>query len=276
MKDGTAKRYYKKIKTTLSGVNNTDKFAKQFINLINSSDNEMYHKERLERRLFSDKWLDPIENVIPIIDKITRNPRETLRKFQEVLPVERAKKTDTDTIKHLAANTQFIREINEDGNVTPSKVLTSRHDSSIDTYENRFLMSLIKKLHMYLGYRSKIIVEKMHSDYVHSLNVNSKIKWHNTEIDYDINLNIRKQVEIDSIASQNQRLLDRVTEVRKGISSLMLSPFMKEMSGYLEVKPPIMKTNILMKNIDFKQCYDLWLNLERVDKIDYEVLIEIY
>jgi exonuclease SbcC len=271
MKDGTAKRYYKKIKTTFSGVNNTDKFAKQFINLINSSDNEMYHKERLERRLFSDKWLDPIEDVIPVIDKITRNPRETLRKFQEVLPVERAKKTDTDTIKHLAANTQFIREINEDGDVTPSKVLTSRHDSSIDTYENRFLMSLIKKLHMYLGYRSKIIVEKMHSDYVHSLNVNSKIKWHNTEIDYDINLNIRKQVEIDSIASQNQRLLDRVTEVRKGISSLMLSPFMKEMSGYLEVKPPIMKTNILMKNIDFKQCYDLWLNLERVDKIDYEV-----
>ncbi len=271
MKDGTAKRYYKKLKTTFSGVNRSDEFAKQFINLIDGSDNEMYHREKLERRLFDDKWLDAIEDIIPVIIKITRYPRETLKKFQEVLPVERAKKTDTDTIKHLAANTQFIREINQNGDVTPSKVLTSRQDSSIDIYENRFLMTLIRKLHLYLGYRSKIIVEQMHSDYVHSLKIKSKMDWHKTEIDYDINLSIRKKVEDDSIASLNHKLLDRITEVRKSIGNLMLSRFMKEMSGYLEVKPPIMKTNILMKNVDFKQCYDLWINLERVDKIDFEV-----
>jgi len=160
MKDGTAKRYYRKLKTTFSGVNKTDDFAKQFINLINASNNELYQKEKLERRLFDDKWLDDIEDIIPIVDKIARNPKETLQKFQEVLPVERAKKTDTDTIKHLAANTQYIREIGRDGSVKPSKVLTSRHDSSIGIYENRFIMTLIKKLHMYLGYRSNIIVKR--------------------------------------------------------------------------------------------------------------------
>ena len=271
MKDGTAKRYYKKLNTTFTGVNKTDSFAKQFLNLINSAEAEMYQKEKLEKRIFDDSWIEDIENIIPVIDKITRNPRETLYKLQEVVPVERAKKTDSDTIKHLASNTQFIREVDRKGNVTPTKVLTSRHDSTINIYENRFLMTLVNKLYQFVEIRSNLIIDKMHTEYVNLLRVKSKLTWEETEINYDINLKINHNIEDDEMASKNQELLDRLTEVRKGVSNLKLSRFMKEMSGYNPVRPPIMKTNIIMKNVDFKKCYDLWLKLDRVDQIGYEI-----
>ncbi|MFW5889001.1 MAG: DUF2357 domain-containing protein [Bacillota bacterium] len=271
MKDGTAKRYYKKLNTTFTGVNKTDSFAKQFLNLINSAKAEMYQKESLEKRIFDDSWIEDIEEIIPVIDKITRNPRETLYKFQEVVPIERAKKTDSDTIKHLAANTQFIRDVDRIGNITPTKVLTSRHDSTLNIYENRFLMTLVNKLHQFVEIRSNLIIDKMHTEYVNMLKIKSEIVWEDTEINYDINLKINRSIEDDDITDKNQQLLDRLTEVRKGVSNLKLSRFMKEMSGYLPVRPPIMKTNIIMKNVDFKKCYDLWLKLDRVDQIGYEI-----
>ena len=108
MEEGTAKRYYKKINTTFEGVNRLDDFAKQYLNLIESSKLELYQKERRERRIFDDSWLKNIEGIIPIIDKLMRSPKETLKKVSEVVPVERAKKIDSNTIRHLAANTQLI------------------------------------------------------------------------------------------------------------------------------------------------------------------------
>ncbi|MGM0495858.1 MAG: DUF2357 domain-containing protein [Bacillota bacterium] len=271
MKDGTAKRYYKKLNTTFKGVNKTDSFAKQFLNLINSGKAEMYQKEKLEKRIFDDSWIADIENIVPVIDKITRNPREILYKYQEVVPIERAKKTDPDTIKHLAANTQFIRDVDRSGNVMPTKVLTSRHDSTINIYENRFLMTLVNKLHQFVEIRSNLIIDKMNTEYVNILKVKSKLSWESTEINYDINLRINRDIDDDEIADKNQELLDRLTEVRKGVSNLKLSRFMKEMASYPPVRPPIMKTNIIMKNVDFKKCYDLWLKLDRVDQIGYEI-----
>ncbi|MCF7924524.1 MAG: DUF2357 domain-containing protein [Candidatus Izimaplasma sp.] len=271
MKDGTAKRYYKKLNTTFTGVNKTDSFAKQFLNLFNSAESELYQKERLEKRIFDDSWIADIEAIVPVIDKITRNPRETLYKFQEVVPIERAKKTDPDTIKHLASNTQFIREVDRHGNVKPTKVLTSRHDSTINIYENRFLMTLVNKLYQFVELRYNLIIEKMHTEYVNLLKINSKLKWETTEINYDVKLRINRHIDDDEIATKNQELLDRLTEVRKGVANLKLSRFMKEMASYIPVRPPIMKTNIIMKNVDFKKCYDLWLKLDRVDQIGYEI-----
>ncbi len=271
MIDRDAKKYYKKINTTFVGVNKQDDFAKMFINLLKSGNTTLYQKERRERRIFDDSWMDSLEQAIPVIDKLTRKPRETLKKTSMVVPVERAKRVDKDTIRHLASNTQFIKNIDKDGNVLPSKVLTSFSDSDLGTYENRFLRSLVDNLYIFVEKRYDLIIKKMHTEYVNFLNVKSEIEWQGATIDYDVTLKINQNMESDEIDQQNQILLDRITALRTSVTNFKLSKFMMDMKEFAPIQPPIMQTNLLQKNVDFRRCYDLWILIEQVDRIGYDV-----
>lgn len=270
MEEGTAKRYYKKINTTFEGVNKLDDFAKQYINLLESSKIELYQKERRERRIFDDSWLSNIEGIIPIIDKLMRSPKETLKKVSEVVPVERAKKIDSSTIRHLAANTQLIKKTNKKGEIQPTKLLTSFSEQELGTYENRFLMTLVDKIHTFLEIWYRLINHKMNTEYINYLKVNSTIEYQNANIDYDITLKIKRNMEDDAVCKKNQELFDRMKELRDTINNYKNSSFMRQMQNFAPIRPPIMKTNIIMKNIEFSQCYDLWLFLDTVDRVGYE------
>ncbi|MGD9909187.1 MAG: hypothetical protein AB7U79_01125 [Candidatus Izemoplasmatales bacterium] len=271
MIDRDASRYYKKINTTFVGVNKQDDFAKMFINLLESGNTTLYQKERRERRIFDDSWMDSVEQAIPVIDKLTRKPRETLKKTSMVVPVERAKKIDKETVRHLSQNTQLIRSIDREGNVIPSKVLTSFSESDLGTYENRFLRSLVDNLFIFIEKRYDLIIKKMHTEYVNFLNVKSEIEWMGATIDYDVTFQIHQNMEQDEIDQKNQVLLDRITEMRTSITNFKMSKFMLDMKAFPGVVPPIMQTNLLQKNVDFRKCYDLWILIEQVDRIGYDV-----
>ena len=271
MEEGTAKRYYKKINTTFEGVNRLDDFAKQYLNLIESSKLELYQKERRERRIFDDSWLKNIEGIIPILDKLMRSPKETLKKVSEVVPVERAKKIDSNTIRHLAANTQLIKKTNRKGEIQPTKLLTTYSEQELGTYENRFLMTLVDKIYTFIEIRFRLINHKMNTEYVNFLKVNSTVEYLGANIDFDINLKIKRNMLDDAVCKKNQELFDRMRDLRDTMTSYKNSKFMRAMANFPAVRPPIMKTNIIMKNIEFSQCYDLWLFLDTVDRVGYEV-----
>ena len=186
MDEGTAKRYYKKINTTFQGVNKLNDIAKEYINLLESSKLELYQKERRERRVFDDSWLTKIEGILPIIDKLTRNPRESLKRVSEIVPVERAKKIDSETVRHLASNTQYIKRADKNGEIMPSKLLTSYSEQDLGTYENRFLMSLVDKIYTFIEIRFKLINHKMNTEYINYLKVKSEIEYQSAKINYDI------------------------------------------------------------------------------------------
>jgi len=266
-----AKNYFKKVNTTFIGLNKQEQFAKTFINLLDSGDIELYQKERRERRIFDDSWMKAVEEAIPVIDKLTRRPRENLKKTQMVVPVERAKKVDKDTVRHLASNTQFIKEFDRDGNVIPTKVLTSFSESDLGTYENRFLRTLVDNLFMFIEKRYDLIMKKMHTEYVNHLNIKSKVTWFEAVLDYDITFQIHRNMTEDEIDKRNQNLLNRIIEIRTAITNFKLSKFMMDMKEFAPITPPILQTNIIMKNVDFKRCYDLWILVEQADKIGFDV-----
>jgi len=269
--DLNAKRYYKKINTTFAGVNKSDEFAQIFMNILKSGNTTLYQKERRERRVFDDAWMSAVEAAVPVIDKITRNPRENLKQMQMIVPIERAKKTDKDTIRHLAANTQLIKSISREGVVTPSKVMTSFNESDYGTYENRFLKTLVDKLYVFIEKRYDIIVKKMHTEYVNFLNVKSNVNWESANIDFDFTLKINQTLPEDEVDRKNQELLDRMTSLRTSITNFKMSLFMNQMREFPPVNPPIMKTNVLTKNADFKQCYNLWLMMDSLDQIGFDI-----
>ena len=267
----SAKKYFKKINTTFEGVNRQDEFAKSFLDILRGADTKLYHKERRERRIFDDSFMNSIEGILPVIDKLTRNPGEELKKHQEVVPIERAKKIDVDSVRHLAANTQLIRSADEDGNIVPSKILTSFSDSNLGTYENRFLMTLVNKLFSFVEVRYGVIVEKAKTEYINYLKIDSTLEWEDSTIDYDITFRIHQDSAQDEVGRRNLMLLRRITDIRQLITNYKLSKFMKDMENFPAVRPPIMKTNKILKNYDFKSCYDMWVLLDEVDRVGYDV-----
>jgi len=271
MKKDLAKRYFKKINTTFEGVNRQDEFAKTFLNLLNGADTNLYQRERRERRDFDDSWLQSVEDILPVIDKLTRNPGETIKKVSLVVPVERAKKIDADTVRHLAANTQLIKSADKFGNIVPSKVLTNYSESDLGTYENRFLKTLVEKLFSFIEIRYNLILEKAKTEYINYLKVDSSVETEDSVIEFDITFKIHQKTSQDEIGQKNQELLKRTTEIRSLITSYKLSKFMKAMQGFQEVKSPIMKTNAILKNYDFRACYDMWVLLDQIDRIGFDV-----
>ena len=271
MEDSSVKKYFKKLNTTFTGVNRTDEFAKVFLNLLKSGNTTLYQKERRERRIFEDTWMQAMEDTVPVIDKLTRNPKENLKSEKEVVPVELAKKVGRDSVRHLASNTQNIREIDKQGMVQPTKILTTFYESDLGTYENRFLKTLVDKLAIFIEKRHSLLVQKMRTEYVNFFNVKSDVDWDGADIGFDVTLKIKEPLPKDEADVKNLEMFDRITKLKTTVENLKASNFMNQMKGFIPVVPPIQKTNLIMKNPDFRTCYNLWIMMDSIDQIGFDV-----
>ena len=108
--------------------------------------------ERKETTLDTE-WIEIIEDTIQYIDNIFRSPNRFIVNEEEVVKVEQAKKITIETIKHLSKNTNFIQTIDENGDVTPSKLLNVRKEESYDTYENRLIYTLVQNMKIFINKR---------------------------------------------------------------------------------------------------------------------------
>ena len=63
-----------------------------------------------------------------------------------MVKVELARKVTVESVIHLTQHTNFIQKIDENGDVKPSKILNINREESLDTYENRFIFTLLNNL----------------------------------------------------------------------------------------------------------------------------------
>ena len=66
-----------------------------------------------EYKQFDEEWIVGLESFFPSLEKITRDIRCTLKYEEEILPVEKTRRTNNQSIRHLIRNTRYIKEINE-------------------------------------------------------------------------------------------------------------------------------------------------------------------
>ena len=228
-------------------------------------------KTNFERIEYDYSWLDKIEETIPYIDDIIRNPRKFIVQEEEVVPVERAKKITLETIRHLAQHTNFIQKIEDDGTITPNKVLNVHKEESYDIYENRFIYSLLINLDSFMQRRKKVTesgsfckVEKM-LKYQAKTNIDSE----NINISIDLHSNSFEDL---SAKSSNGTVEERVEKIELIINDFLKSQFIKELltGNILMVKSPIRKTNVILKNPNFQKALELWEFIEQYDVNDKE------
>ncbi len=257
--------YYSKIYDEIDTESQNDPFGTYVLARVKGGQKTVANKTQSEIRNFDMSFLDTIESVYPALTKIMRDPKKSIRYEQEVVAVEKAKKVDSDTVRHLSSHTQLIKEITKDGDVIPSKVQTTFAEEELAIYENRFIKSLVKRIEMFLERRYEVMKVSLESFETERLNVQNEFLMSGQKVTVGLDIQIKNDLSVNVETTKEQ--YNRLLYIRELIQSLKGTEFMRTLAKARDVVPPIMKTNIIMHNPDFKLCYGLWLYLDRVDGI---------
>ena len=119
-------------------------------NFIENTNSEYSEKTKEKILVFDLSWIQKLEETLPYIDNIVRNPRRFIVPEEEVTIIEKTKKVTQESIKHLAKHSSLVHEIDEEGFVKPAKLLNVYKEETYDLYENRFMFTLIKNLYKFI------------------------------------------------------------------------------------------------------------------------------
>lgn len=243
-----------------------------FMNNLNST---LAVKREYELSEYDYEWLEMIEEVLPYLDNILRNPKRFIINEEEIVKVELARKVTVESVIHLTQHTNLIQDIDEkNGDVKPSKILNINKEESLDTYENRFVYTLIHNLRTFFEKRveatgdSSSYMDKKDLTYVANTKVGSEDVRVSLRI-CSLDKNIKETKPSDSGLTYVERLkkvqvqLDGFngTELIQTLNKLHVAP----------VRSPIKKTNVILKNPNFKKAEELWnyiQSFESKDKIE--------
>ena len=238
-------------------------------NELQQGEKTIYNKTVRETKIFDGNFLDVVIGAYPSLLKICRDPKKTLAYMQEVVAMEKAKKVDSESIRHLASHTQYIRDINEQNEVIPSKILSTYAEDNIGIYENRFIKSLINCVIVFLDTRLKLMDENLESISADEIRYKNNIKLSHRKIDLEMNIKISNEILDET--QKARELFDKTKNALDKYRALKGTGLYQAVAKFKDVVPPIMKTNIILHNPDFKIAYNLWLYIDRTTEVGYNV-----
>lgn len=238
-------------------------------NELQQGEKTIYNKTVRETKIFDGNFLNVVIGAYPSLLKICRDPKKTLAYMQEVVAMEKAKKVDSESIRHLASHTQYIRDINEQNEVIPSKILSTYAEDNIGIYENRFIKSLINRVIVFLDTRLKLMDENLESISADEIRYKNNIKLSHRKIDLEMNIKISNEILDET--QKARELFDKTKNALDKYRALKGTGLYQAVAKLKDVVPPIMKTNIILHNPDFKIAYNLWLYIDRTTEVGYNV-----
>lgn len=233
------------------------------------------------------EWIDKIEEAMPALDVIIRNPSAAIEDVDEVLPVELSRHITEKSIKHLAQHTNYILDIKANGEVVPQKMLNVFHEETALTYENKFVNTLLNRLSAFVDKRMRILTGTS------GIEMNYRFGY-STEFDHfaaegaernsakiDLRIELTSPLGSDSSEADieiNERFeaaLERIKRINMAIIGYGSSAFAQKL-GRNYVRPPIIRTNAILKNKDLRECLNLWEYIESYDKVGYTLVSDEY
>lgn len=242
-------------------------------NLYNEYDNselEEFYKELsssldinvdYDKTEFDLEWLTIMEDTIRYIDNILRNPNRFIVNEEDIVKIELARRVTVESIKHLSRNTNLIQEYDkETGDIKPSKILNINKEESYNTYENRFIYSLIQNMKTYVMFKKKGL------ENVSNAKDDKKLKFSGTtkvgKTKYEISINLTSSLD-DSVSQDEnsvENVMARIEKLENRITDLTSSEVYKILNKMhiALVTSPIKKTNVILKNTNFQYALKLW------------------
>ncbi len=227
-------------------------------------------------------WIDVIENACPFVDNVIRVPKLTLVQDEVLVSTERAKRIMSDSIKDLAKHSNYIeQEPDENGDVTPAKILDIRSEETYNIYENRFLYTLVNDLDRFI-YQKELLLKKFNLVDEKSLEYTASTTNGIEKIDIELKVStqsIPKDKDDDKLKKFVEEQQKRIKLIREYITSWLRSEMITSLEkAHVQcVKPPLKPSNILLKNPNFQTASKLWeyirnydLQSNEMSKVDLE------
>lgn len=241
--------------------------TKTFLKKLES---DMMYSSNYVGGMLSFEWLDEIEYACPFIDNIMRKPKIALVREEEVAKIEKAKKINVSSVKDLSRHTEYIRRHDkETGDIEPEKILDIRNEESYNTYENRFLYTLYKQL-------VRFVLSK--EEELNNFNIKDEktLEYKGKTITLEEKVNIQIKISTESLPTNkvDKKLAEQVKGAKlrlKRVKDYMSSWQRSEVVKALDkakvplVNPPIKKTNVILKNPNFRVAAALWEYLNKYE-----------
>ncbi len=239
-----------------------------FLHNLNST---LFVKRDYDSREFDYEWMAILEDTIPYIDNILRNPKRFIINEEEIVKVELARKVTVESVIHLTQHTNLIQKIEDNGDVKPSKILNINKEESMDTYENRFIYTLLNDLRFFFEQRTKdgsgvsYCMDKRNMAY----EANTKVFGEDLKISLTVS-DVTKDVNEHAGDSATMSYAERIKKLKTQIDGFFGTELM-QILGKLHVSPvrsPIKKTNVILKNPNFRKAEALWNYLQTYQSKD--------
>ena len=255
--------------------------------LVMSSEVDASLKRSTIHKSIDSEWVDKIEAALPYLDVIVRNPSIMIEDVDEILPVELSRHISEKSIKHLAQHTNLILDITEDEEVIPQKILNVFHEETLLTYENKFINTLLVRLSAFVDKRYKALKGGYGTERNYKFSYSTEFEHYASESagrnQARVNLSIELTSPLTSEISepeieaneQYKLTLARVERISNALMSYMSSPYVRAL-GRNYVRPPVIRTNAILKNKNMKECLTLWEYIESFDKVGFSFVSDEY
>lgn len=250
-----------------------DRYFRYLFELAQASDTTIDQQREELVKVVDEEWISVIEDSLDAINNVIEKPRRFITTEQEVVPVSLAKKISADSVRHLSQNTQFLAP-SDDGGVHPTKILNVNMAETYDLYENRFVYHLIQRLLTFVDRRTDVIFWSTGNEVRNRFTMHSKIGDAYEEIEYNVEMTVKDRQNFAENDADNTDTFMRIDRVRRLVMALRGSSFCQLMKGCSVVRSPIQRTNLIMKDPNYRKCFQLWQFMERYDKVGYSIQVK--
>ncbi|MBO4693348.1 MAG: DUF2357 domain-containing protein [Clostridia bacterium] len=234
-------------------------------------------KKRYLLRAIDEAWVNIIEDTLPALDTIIRNPSKYIEEREEVLPIELSRNISVNSLKHLAQHTNLISKIEGD-KITPSKILNVFREETMQTYENKFINTLINRLFVFVNRRYEIAKKAGQDEKTTSIEFKDNFDHDGVKVNMNFRLEIAESADgegdkVERNYSKTTDLWRRVEKLNSIVTAYANSEFVQNM-GKSYIRPPVMRTNAILKNKNLRQCLTLWQFIESYESAGYSMIIQ--
>lgn len=234
-------------------------------------------RKRYLLRAIDEAWVNIIEDTLPALDTIIRNPSKYIEEREELMPIEMSRNISVRSLQHLSQHTNLISRIDGDM-ITPSKILNVFREETLQTYENKFVNTLISRLYAFVNRRYEIAKKAGQDEKTTSIEFKEDFNHNSVKV----KMNFRVEIA-ESSGSEDDRvernytyttdLWKRVEKLNSIVTMYANSEFVQNM-GKSYIRPPVMRTNAILKNKNLHQCLLLWQFIESYESAGYSMLVQ--
>lgn len=225
--------------------------------------------------------LQQIKKSTPAVKRIFKKPIIILKDTEDVLPVENARIINQNTLLHLQNHAQNIANITKDG-IKPRKLLTRIYEDEYGQYENVIFCNYIDEVLSIVRKNRRTLNSIFYASNIMRFNLLEK----GNHVNYFLALG---KLHTGYIRDFNQyyviskELLSELSSINKVITPRLYKPVYKK-NKKRNKKLPLKKTNIFLKQKDYRMVYKTYKylqtnqtnNVEIKEDIDYDSMRRDY